>query len=211
MQLPKQDHYEIAREAALRRLDGKMDAERLNRLGARLADDGTTMTLPVLCWELRVQTAPLAMSLLPDGEQVALPWQILALDYLGANEVVAPRTFVSFADLPEGRGYQSAFDSRVIGRLARTVGRDRQAFVRAAGRLGAVPVEGDPLYCIFRVFPLLEFQVLHYEGNAEFPPSCNVLFPDNTLRIFTLEDAIVAAERLVAALEGKSPAARRQG
>jgi hypothetical protein len=35
-----------------------------------------------------------------------------------------------------------------------------------------------------------------------------VLLPDNVLSVFTLEDGIVAAERLVAAMEGKTPAER---
>ena len=46
------------------------------------------------------------------------------------------------------------------------------------------------------------------EADEDFPAACNVLFSDNTLDIFSMEDGIVAAERLVSALEGGTPAAR---
>jgi len=108
-----------------------------------------------------------------------------------------------------GRSYLPAFQSRVTDRLSHTVGRDGAAFRDAVERLGATPVEGDPVRCILRFFPLVEFQVVRYEGDEEFAPSCNVLFSDNVLSILSLEDGIVAAERMVAALEGKTPAARK--
>ncbi len=209
MQLPKQDHYEIARDAALSRLQRGMERDRLGVLGARLAEDGAIVDLQALCWQLRVRTQPFSMHLLPGGQEVSLPWQILALDYLAAETPIAPTGFVSFADLVAGRSYLPAFQSRVTDRLSHTVGRDGAAFRDAVERLGATPVEGDPVRCILRFFPLVEFQVVRYEGDEEFAPSCNVLFSDNVLSILSLEDGIVAAERMVAALEGKTPAARK--
>jgi hypothetical protein len=96
-------------------------------------------------------------------------------------------------------------------RLSHTVGRERDAFIRAAERLGAAIGEDDPVRCMFRFFPLLEFQVVRHEGDEDFPPACKVLFPDNLLSLVTMEDGIVAADTLVSALEGKSPAALNRG
>ncbi|MHC5034746.1 MAG: DUF3786 domain-containing protein [Planctomycetota bacterium] len=211
MQLPKQDHYELARDAALRRLRERIDAERLSLLGARLSEDGSAVVLPSLCWEFEVQLAPFAMYLLPEREDVSVTWQILALDYLGAENPAPPRRFVSFADFAEGRGYLPAFDSRVNRRLSHTVGRERESFIKAAERLGTAVGEGDPMRGMFRFFPLVEFQVVRYEGDEDFPPACKVLFSDNLLSIFSMEDGIVAAERLASALEGKTPAAAAGG
>jgi hypothetical protein len=236
MLLPKQDHYEVALGAALRRLRERLDADRLRLLRARVSGDCNTIVLPALCWEFEVRTEPLAISLLPQRCQVSIVWQILVLDYLGAEHPAPPVRFVSFADFPDGRGYQSAFEARVIRRLDRMLGRDPGALPRAAERLGAVPVgrlahaessssasagapgsvrlpgEGDgPVRCIFRFFPLLEFQVVRHPGDGDFPPSCNMLFSDNLLSIFTMEDGIVAAERLVSVIEGKTPAASKPG
>jgi len=207
MRLPKRDHYELARDAALRRLREGWDADRLSALQARLLDEGRTVALPVLCWRLEVCLEPYAMRVLPDGREAGITWQILALNYLGAGQPAPPRGLRSLADFAEGRGYEKAFEGRVIGRLSRTAGRDRESLARAAGRLGAVPTGHDPMRCMFRFFPLLEFQVSRYEGDEDFPASCSVLFSDNLLSLFSMEDGIVAAERLVAALEGKTPVA----
>jgi len=209
MRLPEQDHYKCARDAALRRLREGLDADRLHALRARLTDEGRVLVLPCLCWQFELRLEPYAMCVLPGGQQAGLVWQILALNYLGAREPRPPRGFRSFADFPQGRGYQKAFDERVVARLSETAGRDGESLAQAAERLGSVPTGHDPMRCIFHFFPLLEFQVARYEGDEDFPPSCSVLLSDNLLSLFSMEDGIVAAERLVSALEGKTPAAAK--
>jgi hypothetical protein len=207
MRLPKQNHYDIARRSALEKLRDRPDRERLERLGARVRGEGARLVLPALCWELEVALEPFAMRLLPDGEEVSVVWQILALNYLAAERPAPPSGFRSFADFAEGRGYESAFQGRVNARLAATAGREREGFARAARRLGADPGEAEPMRCIFRFFPLLEFEVVRYEGDEDLPPSCSVLLPDNLTALVSMEDGIVAAEQLVAALQGRTPAA----
>ncbi len=210
MQLPPQDHYEIARKRAVEKLRANVQAERLRRLGARLQDGGDIL-LPVLCWEVRVRPDPYDAALSPDGQPLRTVWEILALNYLGVENPVPPRGFVSFADVPEGRGYQSAFEGRVNDRLAGTAGRDRAAFLQAVRHVGGAASGDDPVRCIFRFFPLLEFQVVRWEGDEDFPVSCNVLLSDNAPGMLSLEDGIVAAEKLVSALQGQSPAATGGG
>ena len=207
MRLPEQDHYQIARDTALRRLEGRLDGPRLERLGVETSEGRGVLTVPVLRWEVSVRLDPYAMTLLPEGRQVAIAWQILVLNYMGSQSPEPPRGFRSFADFSEARGYQSAFEGRVNRRLSYTAGRELDGFLAAARRLGAAVVEGEPVRCLFRFFPLLEFQVVRYEGDEDFPPSCNVLLPDNAPRLLSMEDVIVAAERLVAALDGRTPAA----
>jgi hypothetical protein len=209
MQLPRQDHYEIARDAALQKLLADLDAARLEALGARVDAESGKITVPVLCWQIEVQPELFQIHLLPGREPVQISWQIIALNYLAAPQPQAPHEFLSFADFAEGRSYLSAFDGRVCRRLSQTAGREAAAFEAAARRLGAEPIEGEPTRCIFRVFPLFELEVVRYEADEDFAASCNVLLPDNTLKLFSLEDGIVAAERLVSALEGKTPAARK--
>ncbi|MGD2175120.1 MAG: DUF3786 domain-containing protein [Candidatus Brocadiaceae bacterium] len=205
MQAPEQDHYSIARQKALERVKERWDPGRLRKLGAKPSDDALSAELPLLNWRVDVRPEPYRISVLPEGDEPGIVWQILTLDYLGAEEVLAPSGFVSFADFVEGRGYQRAFEGRVNRRLTSTAGRDRDAFVEAVERLGGAVVEGDPVRCILRFFPLLEFQVTRHDADEDFPASCTVLLPDNALRLFSLEDTIVAAEKLVSALEGKTP------
>ncbi len=210
MRPPEQDHYHIARDTALKHLKQRLDRPRLERLGVEASEGGQLLTLPVLCWEVSVRLDPYAMTLLPQGQEVAIPWQILVLNYMGSRVPQPPTGFLSFADFEEARGYQSAFEGRVNRRLSHTAGRELEGFLAAARRLGAAVVEGEPVRCLFRFFPMLEFQVVRYEGDEDFPPSCSVLLSDNAPQLFSMEDAIVAAERLVAALDGRTPAAPRK-
>ena len=98
-----------------------------------------------------------------------------------------------------------AFEGRVIARLSRTVGRDEAEFVRAAQRCLGTRGSGRPLSYLFRFFPILELQAVRHEGDEDLPPSCNVLFPDNAPHLLSSESMIVAAERFVSALQGRTP------
>jgi hypothetical protein len=198
-----QDRYVQARDRALERLAGDLEPDRLRRLGARV-DEETGMTeVPVLCWRVQVGLHPYSMTLVPDGGEPDVTWQILILNYLASPNPVAPAGFVSFADFPDGRSYQSVYEARVDGRLGRTVGRDYEGFVQAVARLGGAVVEGDPTRCMLRFFPLLDFEVVRTEADADFAASCSVLVPDNALEMLSVEDLVVAAEKLVGALAGQ--------
>ena len=202
--LPRQDHHEVAREAALRRFRQRFDAERLGRLGVDLKEDGS-LELTALCWRFAVQPDPFFAATVPEGREVSIVWQILTLDYMSGEPAGPPARFLSFADFPQLRGYLKAFQGRVIERLGRGVGSDRDRFAHAAERCGGARGSGSPLSYLFHFFPKLELQVVRYEGDEDFAPSCNVLFPDNALRLLSAESAIVAADKLVASLQGKSP------
>ena len=145
------------------------------------------------------------MCLLPDREPVQISWQIIALNYLAARDPQAPAGFRSFADFAEGRSYLSAYDARVCRRLSHGAGREAAGFVAAARRLGAEPIAGEAMRCVFRIFPLFELEVVRSEADEDFTASCNVLLPDNMLDLFSLENGIVAAERLVRRLRAGRP------
>jgi len=63
-----------------------------------------------------------------------------------------------------------------------------------------------PLTFLFAFFPHFELQVARHEADEEFPPLCNVCFPDNAPDLLSVESMTVAAEKLVSALEGGTPA-----
>ncbi len=208
LNLPEQDHYEIARDRALRRARERLDPSRPAKLGVNIEPSGD-LNVPMLCWKVQVGLDPYGMRVAAGGEEVDIVWQILVLDYLAAEDPVPPKEFVSLADFAGARSYQRVFEGRVNGRLTRTAGREREAFLQAVEKLGGVTAGEEPLRCVVKFFPLLEFEVVRHEADEDFPASCRVLLPDNMLRIFSLEDGIVAAEKLVSALDGRTPSARR--
>ena len=87
--LPHQDHYEVAREAALRQFRERFDAERLGRLGVDLKEDGS-LALTALCWRFAVQLDPFLVATVPEGREVGIVWQILTLDYLNGEPAGPP-------------------------------------------------------------------------------------------------------------------------
>ncbi len=202
------ERYEGALELAIEQLRRGFDPERLAALGAELTEEGG-MELACLCWRLAIRLDPFSMVLLPEGREVGVVWQILALDYLSGEPVGPPTRFLSFADFPEVRGYLRPFEARVTEALNRGVGRSEAEFVAAAERCLGTRGSGRPLSYLFRFFPRFEIQVVRHEGDEDFPPACNVLFPDNALRLLSAESLTVVGGKLVSALQGGDPCGRK--
>ena len=204
IQLPRQDHYEVARRAAQKRLRECLDRWRLEWLGVRV-NEGGSMELPCLCWTFGLDQDSLTPRLLPDGAELSIIWQILTLDYLCAPVSPAPARMLSFADFAEARLYAKPFEGRVLRRLDATVGRECESFDAAARRCGGLLQAQEPMRYRFPYFPRFHLEIVRHSGDGDFPAACNMLFPDNMLSLFSVEDGIVAAELLVSALSGKGP------
>jgi hypothetical protein len=202
--LPHQDHYEIARDRGAEELRRRLDAERLRGLGVEVSGGGG-LVFASLCWRFALTPDPFSMVLLPEGRECSIVWQILALNYLNADPPQEPGRFVSFAQFAESRGYLPVFDGRVTGRLSGTVGREAQGFIAACEHCAGTQGTSRPLGYLFHLFPRFELQVVRHEGDEDFPPACNVLFPDTALEVLSAESMIVAAERLVSSLQGECP------
>ncbi len=103
--------------------------------------------------------------------------QAMLLYYLStADGAPLEDRWVSFADLPDGRFYNQAFQGYTGQELARAFGDDRFAFEQAAQRLGgaAYPL-GDAAY---RFLPLPKTPILavYWQGDEDFPAACQLLF-----------------------------------
>ena len=84
--------------------------------------------------------------------------------------------WISFADLPDGRFYNSAFQGYTGGELARKFGNDRYRFKTAAEILGGrVESIGDAAYR-FSLFPRVPLIAVMWEGDEDIPASYRILF-----------------------------------
>lgn len=208
MILAAQTPYLTAIARGMERLCAQ-DPANLAALGATRTADGR-WTLPVLNALLAVDPASGRVARAsgePDvssEQEVGVAWRILVLHYLAALPPSTQSTkWVSFADLPDGRGYEQVYRARVVNRLCVTAGRSRNTFVSACERLDAQRVSlGDDGFQ-FTVFPLLPVTIAWYSGDGELPPNASFLYPENILSFFPIEDIIVLSERLVGALQGK--------
>ncbi len=84
--------------------------------------------------------------------------------------------WISFADLPDGRFYNSAFQGYTGGELARKFGSDRNRFETAAQISGGTRESlGDAAYR-FSLFPRVPLIAVLWEGDEDFPTSYRILF-----------------------------------
>jgi hypothetical protein len=103
--------------------------------------------------------------------------QLLALYYFAmADGTPISGRWISFAELPDGRFYNPAFQSYTGAELARTFGTDLPVLEQAASRLkGTAQPLGDRAYA-FNALPRLPMLLIYWTGDEDFPPSCQLLF-----------------------------------
>ena len=112
-----------------------------------------------------------------NDDELPLPFQAVLAYYFYTSDG-APLTgqWVSFADLPDGRTYNQAFQGYSGNELVKTFGLDIEAFRSACekGRGVATP-QGDAAY-IYYALPRLPMLVNYWCGDEDFPSSCKILF-----------------------------------
>ncbi len=198
----EKDPYLIARDTKLARLKEDFDIKRLKSLGADIESE-VEFFLPVLGHRCRIRLDPFHICKSPSESDISVTTQVLMLDYLTAANPRRPRSFISFADFPEARGYLKPYNGRVLQRLTYTAGATENKFTEAAEKAGGVNAGSKPQRFMFRFFPLFEIQAVRYEADEDFPHSCNMLFSDNALHVLSVESLIVCAEKLVSVMQGK--------
>jgi hypothetical protein len=110
-------------------------------------------------------------------DELPLPFQAVLAYYFYSSDG-APQTgqWVSFADLPDGRIYNQAFQGYSGDELAKAFGLQVDAFKAACEKSGgmATPI-GDAAY-IFYALPRSPLLVNYWCGDDDFPSACKLLF-----------------------------------
>lgn len=125
---------------------------------------------------------PSLVALDPTSNQELRPDQQALLLYYFSLADGKPETgqWVSFADLPDGRFYNQAFQGYTGSALGRAFGQDQAAFEQAAAHLDGRPYPLGDAGFLFRLLPFVSLLVAYWQGDEDFPPSCQVLF-DSTV------------------------------
>ena len=130
-------------------------------------------------WGQPVRLSFPALSATPGHSEVELPvFQLALLLYYFVTADGAPLggQWISFAELPDGRFYNQAFQGYSGQELARCYANDLPGFVLAAQSLGGErqPL-GDASFS-FLALPRVPVLVVYWQGDEDFPASCQVLF-----------------------------------
>jgi hypothetical protein len=165
----------------------------------------------LLVWDKPVRlTWPALIALDAATRQELRPDQQTLLLYYFATADGTPETghWVSFADLPDGRFYNQAFQGYTGHELVKAFGADQAAFEQAAARLDGRPYPlGDAAF-IFRALPYVALLVIFWLGDEDFPASCQVLFDSSASNYLPTDACAILGStithRLIAAHPGSS-------
>ena len=112
-----------------------------------------------------------------DSEMPLSVQAVVAYYFYTSDGVSLTGQWISFADLPDGRMYNSAFQGYSGNELVKAFGLNIDEFKFACEKGGgrAAPLGGDAAY-IFYALPRLPLLVNYWCGDEDFPSSCKVLF-----------------------------------
>lgn len=134
---------------------------------------------------------------LPDLQQALLLYYLTTADG-------SPLTgkWVSFAELPDGRTYNSAFQGYSGDQVAKRFGLDVNNFKLACHQAGGKKAAIGEASFLFQALPRLPLLVTYWLGDEDFPSSCKILF-DGSARHYLPIDACailgsMLAHRLIA-------------
>jgi hypothetical protein len=123
--------------------------------------------------------------------------QILILHYLiNADGTPSADKWVSFRELPGGRGFDPAFQQRASQPLVRAFGHDAKGFIKAAEALGGERLTFGSVSFLFRIFPRQWVAVVLDLADEEFPAWVNILFDGAASHYLPTEDWAVVGELL---------------
>jgi hypothetical protein len=131
------------------------------------------------------------------GQEPSTFVQILILHYLiNADGTPSADKWISFRELPGGRGFDPAFQQHASQPMARAFGRDAEGFIKAAEALGGERLSFGSASFLFRIFPRQWVVVVLDLADEEFPAWVNILFDGAASHYLPTEDWAVVGELL---------------
>lgn len=116
-----------------------------------------------------------------DDNELPLFFQTMLMYYFDSPGAlpVAGR-WISFADLPEGRVYDSAFQNNTGNALVKAYGQDVESLHEACGKLAGEAISGyGDVAFVFQALPHIPIMVNYWQGDEDFPSTCKLLFDES--------------------------------
>jgi hypothetical protein len=128
---------------------------------------------------------------LPDFQLAMLLYYLLTADG-------APLTgrWVSFADLPDGRTYNAAFQGYTGDEIVKRFGLDLDGFKSACLKVGGKLVEVGSASFVFQALPKVPLMLTYWLGDEDFPSSCKVLFDESVSHYLPIDACAILGSML---------------
>jgi len=129
--------------------------------------------------------------------------QALLLYYLiTADDTPLTGKWVSFAELPDGRMYNTAFQGYSGDEIAKNFGLNLDTFKEACNLAGGNEVMIGDASFVFQALPRVPLMVTYWLGDEDFPSSCKILFDESARHYLPIDACAVLggmlAHKLVA-------------
>jgi hypothetical protein len=106
-------------------------------------------------------------------------------------------SWVSYADLPDGRMYSQAFQGYTGDQMVKTVGANLDRFHDLCKKTGGSPCAlADAAYS-FQVLPRMPLVLAYWVGEEEFPSTCKVLFDSAACNYLPIDACAIIGNLLV--------------
>ncbi len=137
---------------------------------------------------------------LPDFQLAMLLYYLLTADG-------SPLTgkWVSFADLPDGRMYNAAFQGYSGDEIAKRFGLDLERFKSACLKAGGNAIDVGSASFVFQALPRVSLMLTYWLGDEDFPSSCKILFDESASHYLPIDACAILGSMLtrkVIALSG---------
>jgi hypothetical protein len=196
MELRKQKNYQQAFDLAVTSLRGMNLEERGRKAGAIYEKtDGTQKIIVRFFSEPYTLYFPQMEFYSPSKRAISLVTRLLLFHYLiRADGTLLTGRWVGYKEIPGGLLYAGVFERRVTDPLKKRFGESAKSFKNVGIALGGRPGEvGDASFILWSL-PRVPFQYVLWEGDAEFPPSVQLLFDASIDHYLSLEDIVVLGQ-----------------
>jgi hypothetical protein len=116
---------------------------------------------------------------------------------LTADGMPVSGKWVSFADLPDGRVYNAAFQGYSGDELVKAFGSDLNAFHKACQSAGGQPADLASASYVFQPLPHVPLMVTYWLGDEDFPSSCKILFDESASHYLPIDGCAILGSMLV--------------
>jgi hypothetical protein len=144
----------------------------------------------ILCWP-ELKGCNEKDDRLPDFQLAMLLYYLLTADG-------APLTgkWVSFADLPDGRMYNAAFQGYSGDEVVKAFGLDLDGFKSACSKAGGKSVDVGSASFVFQALPKVPLMLTYWLGDEDFPSSCKVLFDSSAAHYLPIDGCAILGSTL---------------
>ena len=153
-----------------------------------------------------VLTYPNFQALTVGDELLPVIKQALLLYYFFTSNGSPPSgKLISFADLPDGRVYSSAFQANTGDAIVKRFGLNIRSFQASCESFGGEKLTLGDLSYRFHVLPKLDLFVVFHLGDDEFPSACKILFDESAEHYLPTEGCAILGSMFVQQLLRTNP------